>query len=144
MAEQERQSERVAVYVTPSFRARLTKAIESSGVDQSNWLRRLLEAEVVRFELGGLADDEHSQNGAFSSLPPIVALAAAEARIHGQDEIIKIQRERLGMADALNIELTKRLEASQNSMDRLTLMLPAPDEVQTNGHRGFNWRFWER
>ena len=144
MAEQERQSERVAVYVTPSFRARLTEAIKSSGVDQSNWLRRLLEAEVVRFELGELDDEDHSPNGDIASLPPTVALAAAEARMQGQDEIIIIQRERLGMADALNVELTKRLEASQNSMDRLTLMLPAPEEIETNGHRGFNWRFWER
>ena len=144
MAEQERQSERVAVYVTPSFRARLTEAIESSGVDQSNWLRRLLENEVVRFELGELDDVDHSPNGDIASLPPTVALAAAEARMQGQAEIITIQRERLGMADALNIELTKRLEASQNSMDRLTLMLPAPEETETNGHQGFNWKFWER
>ena len=144
MAEQERQSERVAVYVTPSFRKRLSDAIESSGIDQSNWLRRLLEAEVVRYELAEFDGEDHSQISDHSSLPPTVALAAAEARIQGQDEIIKIQRERIGMADALNVELTKRLEASQTSMDRLTLMLPAPEEFETNGHRGFNWRFWER
>lgn len=141
--EQERQSERVAVYVTPSFRERLTKVIESSGVEQSNWLRRLLEAEVVRHELGEFDNSDLKDNGKLSSVSPAVALAAAETRIQGQDEIIKIQRERIGMADALNIELTKRLEASQNSMDRLTLMLPAPEETTTNGHRGFNWRFWE-
>ena len=144
MLEPERHSERVAVYVTPSFRERLTRAIGASGVEQSHWLRRVLEAEIFRFELGETQEQEANapDRSRDPSVPPAVALAAAEARIEGMQEIVNLQRERLGMADALNVELTRRLEFAQISLDRVTLMLPAPGE--TSGPRGFNWRFWRR
>ena len=144
MLEPERHSERVAVYVTPSFRERLTRTIEASGVEQSHWLRRVLEAEIFRFELGETQEQEaNAPDGSRDpSVPPAVALAAAEARIEGMQEIVNLQRERLGMADALNVELTRRLEFAQISLDRVTLMLPAPGE--TSEPRGFNWRFWRR
>ena len=58
-----------------------------------------------------------------------------ETERDGMREIITIQRERQGMSDSLNQELTKTL-------DRMTLMLPAAGE--SSGSTGFNWRFWRR
>lgn len=142
MTEPERHSERVAVYVTPTFRERLTRAVEASGVEQSNWLRRVLEAEVLRFELGETQEAGTLDGQRDPSIPPAVALAAAEARMEGLQEIVALQRERLGMSDSLNVELTRRLEVAQTSLDRVTLMLPAPSV--TSESRGFNWRFWQR
>ena len=60
---------------------------------------------------------------------------ALEAERDGMGEIINIQRERQGMSDSLNQELTQTL-------NRITLILPAPGE--SSGSRGFNWRFWQR
>ena len=99
MLEPERHSERVAVYVTPSFRERLTRTIGASGVEQSHWLRRVLEAEIFRFELGETQEQEANapDRSRDPSVPPAVALAAAEARIEGMQEIVNLQRERLGM-----------------------------------------------
>ena len=142
ITEPERQSERVAVYVTPSFRERLTRAIEASGGEQSNWLRRVLEAEILRFELGEIQEAGTPGGQRDPSVPPAVALAAAEARIEGLQEIVALLRERLGMSDSLNVELAQRLEVAQTSLDRVTLMLPPPGE--TSESKGFNWRFWQR
>ena len=58
-----------------------------------------------------------------------------KAERDGMREIIGLQRERQGMSDSLNQELTK-------TIDRITLMLPAAG--QTSSSRGFNWRFWQR
>ena len=48
------------------------------------------------------------------SLPPVVELAVARKEVKGLREILAQQRERLGMADSLNIELSKSLEESHN------------------------------
>ena len=128
-------TERVVVYVTPSMRGRLTRAIQASGFSQSDWLRRVLSAEVVRSETGEIPEEQQE------SVAPAVAVAAAEARIQGLEEIIQLQRERLGMADAMNVDLSRRLEEAHTSVSRLTLALPA---AEGPGSRRFNWRFWQR
>lgn len=86
-----------------------------------------LELELVRSEpteLKGRAMPAEVQD----KLPPTVALAAAEARIRGLEEIIEILRERPGMAYSLNIELTKRLEEAHNFADWILLALPKPGQ----------------
>lgn len=60
---------------------------------------------------------------------------ALEAERDGMQELINTQRERQGMSDSLNQELT-------TTVNRLTLMLPAAGESSEG--RGFNWRFWRR
>ena len=134
-------SERVVVYVTPRVKERITRAVDGSDLAQSAWLRRALEGELVRAETEELQSG-HMPDDVQSELPPAVALAAAEARIQGMEEIIALQRERLGMADSLNIELTKRLEEAHGSVDRILLALPKPSE-ESNSGRSF-WKFWER
>lgn len=60
---------------------------------------------------------------------------ALEAEKNGMQELLDSQRERQGMSDSLNQELT-------TTVNRLTLMLPAAGESSEG--RGFNWRFWRR
>ena len=55
---------------------------------------------------------------------------------------VAILRERLGMADAHNLELNRRLEESHATVDRMTLTLPAAGEG--SGPRCSVWRFRER
>lgn len=57
------------------------------------------------------------------------------AEKEGLEKVIEIQRDRQGMADSLNQELTTVL-------NRMTLALPAAGE--SSGSSGFNWRFWRR
>lgn len=88
-------------------RQRLTRAVTVSGVAQADWL----EDALTRFEGEGVSMEELGDEG---SLPPVVELAVARKEIKGLREILAQQRERLGMADSLNIELSKRLEESHN------------------------------
>ena len=53
----------------------------------------------------------------------------------GLERVIEIQRDRQGMADSLNQELT-------TALNRLTRALPAAGE--SSGSSGFKWRFWRR
>ena len=142
MQEPERQTERVSVYITQSMRERLTRAIAASEFGQSDWLRRALEAAIVQFETGGVGAEEEAEIQRDAVTPPEIALATAEAQIKGLHEINSLLRERLGMSDALNIELSKRLENSQTALERVTLMLPEAGE--SSRPSGFNWRFWQR
>ena len=64
------------------------------------------------------------------------------AERQGLEGIVEQQRERQGMSDALNIEMSKRLEEAHASLNRVTLALPAAGE--SSGSSGFNWRFWQR
>ena len=56
-------------------------------------------------------------------------------------QVNSLLRERLGMADAQNLELNRRLEESHTAVERVTLALPAP--VVGAGPRRPVWRFWE-
>ena len=140
--EEEHFTERLAVYVTPSLRDRITQARVAVGVSQPDWIRRALDAAAARYETGESADSHVADQVGLGISDPAVDLAAAGAKIEGLEAIVELQRERIGMADALNIELTKRLEEANTMANRLTLALPAPGE--TSEGRGFRWRFWER
>ena len=63
------------------------------------------------------------------------------AERQGLESIVEQQRDRQGMSDALNIEMSKRLEEAHASLNRLTLALPAAGESSGSS---FNWRFWQR
>ena len=135
----ERFSERVVFYVTPTARRRLDRAVEDSEVGLADWLRRILEEALTGFESAAVSMQELGGEG---ELPPMVELAVARKEIEGLQAIIAQQRERLGMSDALNIELAKRLEEAHTTLNRVTLALPAAGESSSSG--GFNWRFWRR
>ena len=137
----ERFSERVVFYVMPSVRARLESAISASGMQQADWLRQWLEEVLVRGESEALLAGDVAE-GDQNVMPLASQLAAAEARVQGLEEIVAILRERLGMADAHNLELNRRLEESHSTVDRAMLALPAAGE--SAGPRRSVWRFWER
>ena len=137
----ERFSERVVFYVMPSVRARLENAVSASDLQQADWLRHWLADTLVRVEseallAGNVAEGDHSV------IPLASQLAAAEARVQGLEEIVALLRERLGMADAHNLELNKRLEESHATVDRVTLALPAAGEGSEPTRR--SWQFWKR
>jgi hypothetical protein len=75
-------------------------------------------------------------------MPVSSQLAAAEARLESQEEVSSLLRERLGMADAQNIELNKRLEEAHSTVDRAMIALPAPAESAAPTRR--SWQFWRR
>ena len=137
----ERFSERVVFYVMPSVRARVESAVSASGIQQADWLRQWLEEALVRVETEALLAGNVAE-GDQSVMPLASQLAAAEARVQGLEEIVALLRERLGMADAHNLELNKRLEESHSTVDRVMLALPAAGE--SSGPRRSLWRFWER
>ena len=140
--EEEHFTERLAVYVTPSLRDRLTQARTAVGLSQPDWIRRALDVAASRHEAGGGTGEAARESGPISGADPVVALAAANAKIEGMEAIVEMQRERIGMSDAQNIELNRRLGEVNAMANRLTLALPAPGE--TSEGRGFRWRFWER
>ena len=137
----ERFSERVVFYVMPSVKARLESAVCASGMQQADWLRQWLEEALVRVESEALLAGIVAE-GDQGVMPLASQLAAAEARVQGLEEIVALLRERLGMADAHNLELNKRLEESHSTVDRVMLALPAAGEGSEP--RRSVWRFWER
>ena len=151
----------VSVYVTEDMYTWLSGDAEAMGMSRAAFLRHVLESWRASREIGDQQDstpavatagrvetEEQRQlvDELTESRSRILVLEgdvkALTAEKDGMTGIIDQQRERMGMADALNIELTKRLEASQTSLDRMTLMLPAAGETQKP--RRFNWRFWQR
>ena len=151
----------VSVYVSEDMYTWLTNDAQAMGLSRAAFLRHVLERWMSERESTGqngasssLATADHveveSQKQLFNEVTDsrlriltlegdVKTLTAVKEGLTG---IVDQQRERIGMADALSIELTKRLEASQNSLDRMTLMLPAPGE--TDRPTRFNWRFWQR
>ena len=137
----ERFSERVVFYIMPSVRARFENAVSVSGMQQADWLRHWLEDTLVRLESGEIAASG-GMLGDVGDVPIASKLAAALAQIEGMEQVNVLLRERLGMADAHNLELNKRLEESHAVVERVTLALPAPAE-DAGGRRSM-WRFWGR
>ena len=137
----ERFSERVVFYIMPSVRARLDNAVGASGMQHADWLRQWLEEALVRVESEALLAGNVAE-GDQSVIPLASQLAAAEARVQGLEEIVAILRERLGMADAHNLELNKRLEESHSTIDRVMLALPAAGQGSEPTRR--SWQFWRR
>lgn len=138
----ERHSKRVVFYVTPTARDRLTHAVDASGVTQADWLRAAMELALKgpRFDedIGDAQGDTDSR-----AAPEEVAVYQTKiltlegdvrtlsAEKEGLERLIQQHRERQGMSDSLNQELTK-------TIDRITLILPAPS---SDANRPW-WRLW--
>ena len=137
----ERFSERLVFYIMPSVRARFENAVGASGMQQADWLRHWLEDVLVRVESEALVAGDVA-DGEESGMPLASQLVAAQARVQGLEEIVAILRERLGMADAHNLELNKRLEESHSTVDRVMLALPAAGQGSEPTRR--SWQFWRR
>ena len=142
----ERQTERVVFYITPTFRDRVAEAVRSTGMSQADWCRRALDVALEgpgEVEPSMTIRSEHGGDRVGEDTPRLMAeLAAARATIDGLERLLGQQRERQGMSDALNVQLSQHLNKALGTADRLTLALPAP--ADTSEGRGFNWRFWER
>ena len=138
----ERHSERVVFYVTPTARDRLTQAVDTSGVTQADWLRAAMELALEGRRLDENDDDEQGE-AATRAAPEEIAVyqtriltlegdvRALTAEKDGLERLIQQQRERQGMSDSLNQELTK-------TIDRITLILPAPSSDRDRPW----WKLW--
>lgn len=100
-----------------------------------------MEQTLGRVESEGLMESGDVAGGG-EDIPVSSRLAAALAQIEGLEQVNSLLRERLGMGDAQNLELNRRLEESHAAVERVTLALPAP--VVGAGPRRSVWRFWER
>ena len=138
---EERLTARISFYTKPSIDERLDKVVAASPWDKPDWLRHWLEDTLVRLEteelLGEVAPDTD-----VSDAPLAVQLATALAQVAGLEQINGLLNERLGMADAQNIELNRRLEEAHATVDRTMLALPAPSGDAGPTRRG--WQFWRR
>ena len=136
---QERFSERVVFHVTPSMRIRIDKVIEGTGRLPSDALRLLMEEIVERYE--NAENAEQVSMGEVRSTSLESELSEARAEIRGLQEVNRVLNERLGMADAQNVELNNRLQEAHTTVDRVTLMLPAAGDT---GRGRWSWQFWKR
>ena len=129
--QEERQSVRVVFYLTPEWAGRLDEAVGAEGLTRRGpWVRRLVERTVAdknKPELD-MSDDEVTLR---------VQLAESRAENRGLQALVDQMRERLGMADAHNVDLNRRLEEAHTTVDRVTLMLPAAGQTGRTW-----WKFW--
>ena len=134
MAEQqqeERQTVRVVFYLTPEWAGRMDEAIATEGATRRGpWVRRLVERTLADEDKPGLemSDDEVTLQ---------LQLVEARAEKRGLQALVDQLRERLGMADAHNVDLNRRLEEAHTTVDRVTLMLPAAGQTGRTW-----WKFW--
>ena len=138
---EERLTARISFYTKPSIDERLDKVVAASPWDKPDWLRHWLEDTLVRLEteelLGEVAPDTD-----VTDAPLAVQLATALAQVAGLERVNGLLNERLGLADAQNIELNRRLEEAHATVDRAMLALPAPSEDAGATRR--TWQFWRR
>ena len=129
--EDERQSVRIAFYLTPTWAARLDDAVQAAGeTHRGPWVRRLVEQtlEGTDVDRAELPDDVVALQ---------LELTESRAENRGLQALVDQMRERLGMADAHNQELNRRLEEAHSTVDRVTLMLPAAGETGRPW-----WKLW--
>ena len=138
---EERLTARISFYTKPSIDERLENVVTASPWEKPDWLRHWLEDTLVRLETDELLG-EAAPEAEVADAPVAVQLAAAQAQIAGLEQVNALLTERLGMADAQNIELNKRLEEAHSTVDRAMLALPAPSESTGPTRRG--WQFWRR
>ena len=138
---EERLTARISFYTKPSIDERLDQVVSASPWDKPDWLRHWLEDTLVRLEteklLGEVAPDID-----VADAPLAVQLATALAQVAGLEQINGLLNERLGLADAQNIELNRRLEEAHATVDRAMLALPAASEDAVPTRR--SWQFWRR
>ena len=138
---EERLTARISFYTKPSIDERLDKVVAASPLEKPDWLRHWLEDTLVRLETEELLGEAAPDTDVVDA-PLAVQLATALAQVAGLDQINGLLNERLGLADAQNIELNRRLEESHATVDRAMLALPAPSEDAAPTRRG--WQFWRR
>ena len=138
---EERLTARISFYTKPSIDERLDKIVAASHWDKPDWLRHWLEDTLVRLETEEILGETKPESDV-AHAPIAVQLAAAQAQIVGLEQVNALLSERLGMADAQNIELNKRLEEAHSTVDRAMLALPAPSEDAGPTRR--SWQFWRR
>ena len=138
---EERLTARISFYTKPSIDERLNKVVAASPWDKPDWLRHWLEDTLVRLETEEVLR-EATPESEVGAAPVAVQLAAAQAQIAGLEQVNALLTERLGLADAQNIELNKRLEEAHSTVDRAMLALPAPSEGTGPTRR--SWQFWKR
>ena len=122
---QHKRGNRTVFYLNDEEAARLEQVVADSDLPRADYLREVLDGVFT----GALASTDGSTDG---------APREAQAQIHGLEQLITQMRERQGMSDSLNQELSQRLQEALATSDRLTLMLPSPS---SNGHRPW-WRVW--
>ena len=118
---------RIVFYIGDSQFQRLGEAIQESGMERADWLRAAVDG----------AASGAPQGTSSSTVGAPAELAAAHATIQGQQDLIQQMRERQGMSDSLNQELSQRLKESLASNDRLQLMLPAAGQTGRPW-----WKLW--
>ena len=118
---QHKRGNRTIFYLNDEEAARLEQAVADSDLPRADYLREVLDGVFT----GALASTDGAPR-------------EAQAQIHGLEQLIAQMRERQGMSDSLNQELSQRLQEALATSDRLTLMLPSPS---SNGHRPW-WRVW--
>ena len=136
----ERMTVRLTVHIYPSVKARLDRVVAASPFDLPDWLRHFIDETLVGLELEELGGNDAPED-AIGDAPLAVQLAAAQAQLAGQEQVISLLRERLGLADAQNIALNQRLEESMSATDRAMLALPMPADA---GATRPGWQFWRR
>ena len=129
--EEERQSVRIAFYLTPTWAARLDDAVDAAGENHRGpWVRRLVEQTLEGTDINRaeLPEDVMALQ---------LELTESRAENRGLQALVDQMRERLGQADAHNQDLNRRLEEAHSTVDRVTLMLPAAGETERRW-----WKFW--
>ena len=123
--EEERQSVRIAFYLTPTWAARLDDAVDAAGGKTTAgrgyaawWNRHSKELTSTGPEL---SEDVMALQ---------LELTESRAENRGLQALVDQMRERLGQADAHNQDLNRRLEEAHSTVDRVTLMLPAAGETE--------------
>ena len=138
---EERLTARISFYTKPSIDERLDKVVAASPLDKPDWLRHWLEDTLVRLETEELLGEAAPDTDVVDA-PLAVQLATALAQVAGLEQINGLLNERLGLADAQNIELNRRLEEAHATVDRAMLALPAPSGDAGPTRR--SWQFWRR
>ena len=127
--EAEKMTARITFYTRPSVQERLDRAVETSPWDQPDFLRHWLEDSLRNLELAEFEGTEIDQQQ-IEELPLAVQVAALQAENSGLRGHINLLNERLGMADAQNIDLNSSLKISLGTVDRVTRALPAAPHDQ--------------
>ena len=136
--EKENLSVRTTFHVSPTMQERIDRAVFASPWDQPAWLRHVLGDVLTRAETAEFEGSETTVDDV-QDTPLAVQLAAARAQITGLEQINSLLTERLGMADAHNMELAKNLNITLGTVDRFTLALPAPREAQAPVPQESGW-----
>ena len=125
---QHKRDNRIVFYTNDQEFRRLGEAIDASDLQKGDWLRQAVDSAATGAANGTLGSTSETR----------AALAAAQERIRGQEELIRQQGERQGMSDSLNQELNQRLKEAHATVDGFRMMLPAAGQTGRTW-----WKFWQ-